>query len=618
MSKFKTYLVTNSNDSVKGSLRYAIDKANKNNCLCNIKITPEVIESTIVLTGGEIKILGNIKISNKTGKDLTILAGEEERLFHILPSSTRTIFESSKYKLILKGGNPKVNGGAINVNSSLNTLILDGVTISHNKAVKGGGIYTNGKLILNSSIVKKNEALSQGGGVWSEGSCTLIKSKISHNFVILPLVSSCGGGLFVDNGDCILNNSSVVHNRVAHTDTTGGSAGGLVAMTGNIYVQNHSHVDDNQAFNSGGIQGGKVDIYLTNGSSANRNKSFDTVQSSGGGGAITITKGDVFVYHGQINDNQTVGMFSGGIVSLVGNVSVEHSKLLRNTNRGPGGAIALNIGDLAVHASILSENTGSSLGGSVVNFTPNGSIYINASKVSNNILTNSETIAQTIKAFISVITQNIDNTTKQAQESGGAGSQALLKILPQVLEKLTANSKELENIKDFENHIAGGGIASLLSCKITLINSDVEDNSSQNVSEANSPFIFLGGGVFNYKGPVNINNSSVQNNTSDIGGGIWSGVNLNLTKATIQGNQATSGGGIFTNSLANVLDSTITQNTATGNGGGILNNGQLTLISSKITQNNAENGGGIYSTNGSLIIFDSKVEQNQPNDIVKV
>lgn len=605
--------VTTSEDSVPGSLRYAIDKANKVNHLVVIEITSKVCDN-IVLTGGEIRILKNIKIINETGRNLTISTKDDERLFHILHSSRQTIFESSDYKLSLKGGKSKLNGGAIQVASSSHTLILNGVTVSRNKAVKGGGIYTNGKIILNSSKIKSNKALSQGGGIWAEGGVTLINSKIYRNLVITSAASSAGGGLFVDNGDCILNNSSVNHNKVA-----GGSGGGIVVMTGNLYVQNHSHVDDNEAFDSGGIQEGQGNVYLTNGSTASRNKSTNPVQGSGGGGGITITKGDVFVYHGRIIDNQTVGMFSGGIVSLIGDVTIEHSKIMKNSNRGPGGGVALNIGNLSVHASIISENTGSSLGGGIVNFSPGSNIYINAAKIANNILTNDETISQTIKAFVSVITQNIDKTTKQAHESGGPGSQSLLKTLPQVLEKLTSNSANFDKIKDFEHHIAGGGIASLLSANINLINSNVENNSSKNTSKENSSFKFLGGGVFNYGGKVDLDNSSVKNNISDIGGGIWCRSNINMTKATIQGNLATTGAGIFNanESSANILDSIITENVGNENGGGILNEGELTLISSQITQNKAKNGGGIYST-GSIIIFDSKVDQNQPNNIVKV
>lgn len=327
------FYVTTSNDSVSGSLRYVIDKANHSNCPAEIVITPDVCKS-MILSGGEIKISSNLRVVNKTGRDLTIIGGDfEERLFNILPSSTRTIFESSNTKLFLSGGKAKTNGGTILVNSPSHVLILDGIVVSGNRAVKGGGIYTAGRIILNSSTVRLNQAFSQGGGIWSEKGVIATESQITENQIIIPNESSAGDGIFVDNGNCTLNKSSVSHNKVIYTDSTGGSGGGIVVMVGDIYVQNDSHVDDNEAYNSGGIQEGQGNIYLTNGSSASRNKSTNSNRGSAGGGGIIITQGNVFVYRSDIVDNTTVGMYSGGIVSLVGDVIIQHSKILRNSNR---------------------------------------------------------------------------------------------------------------------------------------------------------------------------------------------------------------------------------------------------------------------------------------------
>lgn len=94
MSK-STLSVTTAKDSVPGSLRYAIDKANRSTSPVDIEITSYVKED-LVLTGGEIKISSNFRIVNRTGRDLTITLPKDldERLFNILPSSTRTIVQS--------------------------------------------------------------------------------------------------------------------------------------------------------------------------------------------------------------------------------------------------------------------------------------------------------------------------------------------------------------------------------------------------------------------------------------------------------------------------------------------------------------------------------------------
>lgn len=154
--------VTTSKDSCPGSLRYAIDKANRSSKSFIIEITPKV-EGDIILNS-EIKITSNIRIINKTGCKLTI-SGSDERLFHILAPSTRTIIESPENKIVLTGGNSCKNGGGICVDNPNHTLILSNITIKNNKALKGGGIFSLGKVILISSKVKFNECKSQGGGI---------------------------------------------------------------------------------------------------------------------------------------------------------------------------------------------------------------------------------------------------------------------------------------------------------------------------------------------------------------------------------------------------------------------------------------------------------------------
>jgi filamentous hemagglutinin family protein len=152
-----------------------------------------------------------------------------------------------------------------------------------------------------------------------------------------------------------------------------------------------------------------------------------------------------------------------------------------------------------------------------------------------------------------------------------------------------------------------------------------------------------GGGVYAYAGSnLTIADSTISNNTSYYGGGIYSSDdstygdtsvsnNLTITNSTISGNSATYGGGIYHNLSASsstntsffnnltVTNSTISGNTATYGGGGIYNYGSyynysgngsfqnnLTITNSTISGNSADSyGGGIYdygyySGNGSF------------------
>ena len=629
--KEKILFVTTAKDSVPGSLRDAINKANSfSNTIIIIK---KSVGDRIVLKYGEIDITSNIKLINKTKNDLTICSKKQnQRLFHIFSSAqVLEITSCNDKKMFLSGGKHDLNGGAFYIESDSHQLILNNVVISGNAALgSGGAIYTFGSVTLLSSIVELNEAGVQGGGIWSGKGVTLEQSKVSKNSVLIPDESSGGAGIFVDDGNCILNESCVSDNHVAYdADKSVGGSGGLVVMTGSIYVQNNSHVDNNTAFNSAGIQEGNGNVYVTNKSSVNNNQSFNAALAAGGGG-ITISIGTVFVSNSEVCDNKTVGMYSGGIVSIFGDVIVsDHSKINGNTNRGPGGGIACNLGSVSIGSgSSVSHNTGASLAAAIVTFSPSPAfISISGNSViSHNTLTNAQTIAQTILAFIGVVTGNLSGTTKQANKSGGSGGASLIKLIPGILSQLTSVSDLLKALpieKIGPANVIGGTVASLLSGEINIENSRIENNYvGKNVSAQNSPFSGFGGGVFGFGAPINIQNSIIKNNTSlSSGSGIWSNSGVNASNSSITENHIKvngNGGGIFngSDSIASLINTCINHNSARGNGGGIYNTGQLTLISSTIKKNTAKiNGGGVFS-NKPFVDIDTTITDNTPNDVV--
>src|SRR5665648_51487 len=424
--KNTTLCVFTNKDSGKGSLRSAIQLANLyKNCagvVRTILIKPAA-GNHIQLTSGELEITCNIQLINQTNKKLTISAGvANQRLFNVCAPSQFVSIESPKKNqpIVLCNGQSETNGGCINITSTNHTLVLKNVTLSNNtSAAFGGAIFTLDKVTCINCLVQCNAAGQQGGGIWSAKGVTLINSVVKENKILIVDDSSGGGGLYVDNGDCLLQHSSVKDNHVAYdlSIPAGGSGGGIIVVNGTLYVQNDSHVDCNSAYNSAGIQEGIGNVYLTNKSSANANQSFNSATAAGGGG-IVITMGTVYLDNSQICDNKTVGMYSAGVVTLVGNVVLcNHSKIMRNTNRGPGGGIAVNIGAVTIDShSWVCENTGASLGGGIVSFSPNkDAICISGnSRVCNNTLTNAQTIAQTFAAFLTVISENLTAQNKQA------------------------------------------------------------------------------------------------------------------------------------------------------------------------------------------------------------
>ncbi len=157
-----------------------------------------------------------------------------------------------------------------------------------------------------------------------------------------------------------------------------------------------------------------------------------------------------------------------------------------------------------------------------------------------------------------------------------------------------------------DQRIGGGGILHLgESLNINL--STVRDNTS----------LFAGGGITTFEA-ITITNSTIVDNTAELFGGgvIVNSRNLTLTNSTMSGNTARRGGGLFNSSIStsNITNSTLKGNTATESstsGGGIYNNSdgfsrRRGIVNIGITvfdqENNLENrvDGGFAGTVNSL------------------
>src|SRR6266446_10251734 len=147
---------------------------------------------------------------------------------------------------------------------------------------------------------------------------------------------------------------------------------------------------------------------------------------------------------------------------------------------------------------------------------------------------------------------------------------------------------------------------------------ELSRNVTALVFEPNRDF-GLGGGIYN-QGTLILINSTVSENTAQVGGGIWNdpGGIITLTDSTISGNLADIGGGLFDN-------------------GGLFgqNLGRITLLKSIISGNRADQavfglspcsngfldicgrGGGIYANHASnLTLINSTVSGNTDSPVV--
>lgn len=182
----------------------------------------------------------------------------------------------------------------------------------------------------------------------------------------------------------------------------------------------------------------------------------------------------------------------------------------------------------------------------------------------------------------------------------------------------------------------GGGIYNLES--LFLTNSLIEQNSSSygggiynnggtininNTTISNNSASLQGGGIYNKSGNVTMDNVNISENLASFGGGIdnYYGGTLILNKSTISENSASSyyGGGISNlGGSVTLNNTTVSSNSVSSYGGGIYNNGfpdkigLVTMNNATISNNSAGSyGGGIYNGgDGDVFIMNSILGEN--------
>ena len=134
-----------------------------------------------------------------------------------------------------------------------------------------------------------------------------------------------------------------------------------------------------------------------------------------------------------------------------------------------------------------------------------------------------------------------------------------------------------------------------------------------------------GGGIFNYKGILTLNNCSVENNSCGDadGGGIHNVGTLTLTNSAVINNISNdAGGGIYNGStgILNLTNVTVNGNQCKfGGGSGLFNSGSATIISCTFSENKRASGtgtgGSIRALSGSMTIKNTLFGLNLNGDL---
>lgn len=390
-------------------------------------------------------------------------------------NSTLSI-ENDKYRMIvsicrlmIQNGYTKHNGGGI-IMKNQGELNLDKVTIAYNRAeYDGAGVYNLGTIIVNESIIARNESLrGVGGGIFTNKNAIVKLSNISYNKAYKH------GGAVFSTKTALLKDSTLSFNESSY----GGAFYGLTKLkaTNSIFTNNIAKydggaiksetvklIDSNVSHNKSRNYGGA--IFTTKLNVENTDINYNQAKY---GGAIFANK--VFIRNSNIGNN--IANYSGGAIKA-NNIITRDSKFIKNQSKRTGGSLDSN--QVVISNTIFNNNI-SGKGGAIFS---KSITLTNSDLIDNKALISGGAIKGfNIKIRYSTICSN------EAEKSGGAIDGL----------DITITNSNISKNRSYK----GGAIYSPHTAKLNLTNSLMYHNSA-----------FFGGAIF---GNVKMFNSLLINN----------------------------------------------------------------------------------------------------------
>lgn len=256
----------------------------------------------------------------------------------------------------------------------------------------------------------------------------------------------------------------------------------------------------------------------------------------------------------------------GGATVTISGVTIKNGYI----NNSVGGGLYNAEGTVTLTNVIISDNEADNLGG-LNNAGTGGGIF------------NSGTLTLTE----SIVRDNTAQTRSKGIGGGGIYNEAALSIENSTI---SGNNADGSGAGGGGLQNTGGAGLSINAAEATIVNSTFSSNSAT-----------LGGGIRNLFGLVNLELSTINNNSAETsGGGIEnSGGGMIIGRISVHTNTAGfTGGGVANFASMDLSHSAVYNNNASTQGGGIYNSGlgALALINTTVTNNTAViEGGGVYN-----------------------
>lgn len=531
------------------------------------------------------------------------------------------VYVGTRADATLKGctvaNNKSVSTGG-GIAAKLGTVTLDDTTVENNQAVNGGGLFhlgiaVPGSLTLqNGSIIRNNTASSMGGGLFLWGNVGLKSenSEISGNKALY------GAGIAASQytANFASPKLELVDTKVNNNgDASTVMGGGIYAASGVTVTSKNTKFLDNTANSGGGIL-----LYLNSSADLNNSEVSGNKATGNGGGvyvydatcSVTASNGTVF--------RENTASNGGGIFSFGGTVTAEDSTFEKNTAVKNGGAIAATQNSsLTVRNSKVLENTSGDKAGGIL--AEKSTLEVTDSIIDGNraslggglYISDIDAPGETKedKPEHTITRTEITNNTADGMGIGG-GIYLGAQKLTITDSKLTGNNTISKN-----GQTQGGAIVAYSPGDFTLDNTLIQGNTAD-----------VGGGIHVLSTKLRdshiilCNNTRITGNVANLfGGGIFlDNMNnpavLELVNASVDNNTANVAGGIGNyGSIVVLKDGAVLENnTAKQYGGGLYNRGKVTVESGATVMNNTAStyGGGLYNKGEAIVESGAKLYNN--------
>lgn len=586
-----------------------------------LNISGSTIQGNTGDNGGGIH-MGQARDASKTPSKATITDTKILENEAIGSGEGGGVYVGTRADATLKGctvaNNKSVSTGG-GIAAKLGTVTLDDTTVENNQAVNGGGLFhlgiaVPGSLTLqNGSIIRNNTASSMGGGLFLWGNVGLKSenSEISGNKALY------GAGIAASQytANFASPKLELVDTKVNNNgDASTVMGGGIYAASGVTVTSKNTKFLGNTANTAGGIL-----LYLNSSADLDNSEVSGNKATGNGGGvcvydatcSLTASNGTVF--------RENSGYRGGGIFSSGGTVTVEDSTFEKNTATDDGGAIAATQNSsLTVRNSKVLENKAADTAGGIL--AEKSTLEVTDSIIDGNrasvggglYIADIDAPGETKenKPEHTITRTEITNNTADGQGIGGGiylGAQ-----------KLTITDSKLTGNNTISNNgqTQGGAIVAYSPGDFTLDNTLIQGNTAD-----------VGGGIHVLSTKLRDSHIILCNNTritgnvaNQFGGGIFlDNMNnpavLELVNASVDNNTADVAGGIFNSGSVVVLKdgAVLENNTAKRFGGGFYNAaGKVTVESGATVMNNTAStyGGGLYNKGEAIVESGAKLYNN--------